>query len=105
MCTSKSRYTSTPVDQFWEVDLQLDNSTTPSKWEIVNATLLAKDYSENNGDFSFIPSGLYKNDIVFTDFSGNAVKMMKFDASGRPVVQGGADPDTALKPSRNHQID
>lgn len=90
MCTSDD-------DQFWEVALQLNNSATPSKWEISSATLLAIDYSELNGGFSFIPSGSYKNDIVFADYDDDSVKMMKFDDNGRPVVQGGADPDTALK--------
>lgn len=92
MCTSWE-------DEFWEVALQLNNSATPSKWEISSATLLAKGFSDYNGGFSFIPSGSYKNDIVFADYEDESVKMMKFDDNGRPVVQGGADPYTALKPT------
>ena len=89
MCTSLE-------DEFWEVALQLNNSATPSKWEISSATLLAKGFSYYNGGFSFIPSGSHKNDIVFADYDANTVKRMKFDDNGRPVVQGGADPNTAL---------
>ena len=78
MCTSEY--------SFWEVDLQLDNSTTPSKWEITNATILALLDSEYTGGYSFIPSGSNKNNIFFADYEGDKVEMMTFDDSGRPVV-------------------
>ena len=71
---------------FWEVDMQVDNSTTPSKWEITSATLLAKGFGKLATGFSFIPSGSYKNNIVWADWSNDTINMMTFDDSGRPVT-------------------
>ena len=78
MCTS--------INSFWEVALQLNVSTTPSKWEIANATMLAELAAYYAGGFSFIPSGSNKDNIFFSDWNNDKVKMMNFDAGGRPVV-------------------
>ena len=78
MCTS--------IESFWEVALQLNDSTTPSKWEIASATKLAELDAYYAGGYSFIPSGSNKNNIFFADWDNSIVKMMKFDAAGRPVV-------------------
>ena len=78
MCTS--------INSFWEVALQLNVSTTPSKWEIANATMLAELAAYYAGGFSFIPSGSNKDNIFFSDWTNDKVNMMNFDAGGRPVV-------------------
>src|SRR6056300_1711523 len=77
MCTS--------IESFWEVGLQ-PSSTTTNAWEITDATKLADIDAYYAGGFSFIPSGSNKNNIFFSNWDNNIVKMMKFDAGGRPVV-------------------
>lgn len=61
------------------------NSST-NKWEITDATKLADIDARYAGGFSFIPSGSNRNNIFFADYNNDIVKMMKFDASGRPAV-------------------
>lgn len=78
MCTS--------FYSFWEVALEL--SLTTSEWEITDATKLANLDAEWAGGFSFIPSGSNKGNIFFADWDNDIVKMMKFDATGRPAPAG-----------------
>ena len=62
----------------------MDSST--NKWEITDATKLADLDAEYGGGFSFIPSGSNKNNIFFSDWDNNIVKMLKFGTDGRPLV-------------------
>jgi hypothetical protein len=78
MCTS---YAGT----FMELGLQPKTNGTANEWEFTNVTTLAELNSTYPGGFSFIPSGSYKGNIFYADWSKDAVKMMEFDASGRPA--------------------
>jgi len=81
MCTS--------VYSFWEVGLrrlQPKTNGAANEWEITTVTKLAElPQEEYSGGFSFIPSGSYKGNIFYASWDDNLVKMMEFDASGRPV--------------------
>lgn len=78
MCTS--------IHSFWELDLS--QNVTTSEWEITSATKLAELDPYYPGGFSFIPSGSNKDNIFFSDWDNDIVKMMEFDASGRPAPAG-----------------
>lgn len=78
MCTSPY--------SFWEMGLQPKTNGAANEWEITNVTKLADlDDIEYSGGFSFIPSGSYKGNIFYASWDDDLVKMMKFDASGRPA--------------------
>jgi hypothetical protein len=66
--------------------LQPKTNGAANEWEITNVTKLADVDVSYTGGFSFIPSGSYKGNIFYASWSDSRVKMMKFDASGRPNV-------------------
>jgi len=77
MCTS--------VFSFWEVGLQPKTNGAANEWNITTVTKLAQLDVDYPGGFSFIPSGSYKGNIFYASWDDEIIKMMEFDASGRPA--------------------
>jgi len=80
----------TSTSSLWELDFKSDASQ-PSSWTISNATKLAGGLSYYPGGYVFIPSGKFKNNIFFCDWSYDKVKMMSFEPGGVPVLNPPGD--------------
>jgi hypothetical protein len=88
MCTSYySYYPSIKkyLASFMELGLQPKTNGAANEWEFTNVTKLAQLDVEYPGGFSFIPSGSYKGNIFYASWDDEIIKMMEFDASGRPA--------------------
>ncbi|KAL7426469.1 hypothetical protein ACHAXM_000467 [Skeletonema potamos] len=89
MCASYYSYYDPPIGQslasFMELGLQPKTNGAANEWEFTNVTKLAQLDVEYPGGFSFIPSGSYKGNIFYASWDDEIIKMMEFDASGRPA--------------------